>query len=95
MKRGKYLVIKILRTSVIFLPLLALLIWSAPVLAAPGISLSATIGAIGTEVTISGTNFESYKGDTVFIFFDGDEIAGSALIVPQEGTNCSSRWTAY
>ncbi len=85
MKKCRCQIIRMLRILALVLPLLTLIIWSAPALAAPEISLSATIGAIGTKVTVDGTNFESYKGDTVFIYFDSTEIAGGALIVPQEG----------
>ena len=57
---------------------------AAPALAAPQISLSPTSGARGTEVTVTGTSFESYAGDAVHIFFEGDEIADSLLVVPQD-----------
>ncbi len=71
---------------VIILPLLAVFILSTPVLAAPLITLSPTSGAMGTEVTITGTNFDSYKGDSIAITFDTVEIPSSPLTVPDTGT---------
>ncbi|MFC1955951.1 hypothetical protein ACFLWZ_05440 [Chloroflexota bacterium] len=55
-------------------------------MAAPVVTLEPTSGAVGTQVTIIGVNFESYRGDRVFIFFDGEEINSSLLTIPQEGS---------
>ncbi len=71
---------------VIILPLLAVLLMSTPALAAPVVTLDPASGAVGTKVTISGTVFDSYKGDSIHIFFDSTEISGSSpLTVPQTG----------
>ena len=68
------------------LTLLAVPLLSTPVLAAPIITLEPTSGAVGTQVTVTGVNFESYKGDRIFIFFDDEEINSSLLTIPQEGS---------
>lgn len=75
-----------LRILAVTLPLLIVLTLNTPALAAPIITLSASTGAIGTTVTISGTNFESYRGDNVFLYFDSEELSGSPLKVPDSGT---------
>jgi len=62
-----------------------MLAMSTPVLAAPLISLSPTSGAIGTEVTLTGTNFQSFSGDEVSIFFDDVQLDNSPFIVPESG----------
>ena len=77
---------RILHVLAVILPLLAMLIVSTPVLAAPVIILSPTSGAIGTRLTVTGTNFESYRGDNVLIYFDDEEIAGNPVAVPQAGS---------
>ena len=73
-------------TLVVAVPLLAMLVLSAPAQAAPVITLSPASGAIGTNVTITGTVFDSYKGDNIYIFFDDTEIADSGLSVDETGT---------
>jgi len=77
---------KILRKLVVavLLPLLLVLIPATPAWAAPVVALSPTSGAVGTEVAITGTNFESYAGDYVSVFFDKTEIDGT--IIPDNGT---------
>ena len=77
---------KYLRMLAVILPLLAILTLNTPALAAPIINLSASIGAVGTTVTITGTNFESYRGDNIFLYFDNEEFSGSPLKVPESGT---------
>lgn len=77
--------LKRLLSLVIVLPLLAALLLSTPALAAPAVTLSPASGAAGTEVTITGTVFDSYKGDSLHIIFDTTEISGSPLTVPQTG----------
>ena len=76
---------KILRTLAVVLPLLVAFLVSTPALAAPVITLSPTSGAVGTKVTMTGINFASYVGDSISVFFDGEEIANSPMIVPQTG----------
>jgi len=56
-----------------------------PVMAAPLLELSPSSGAVGTTVTISGENFDSFKGDEIYIFFDDKEISASPIVVPQTG----------
>ena len=71
-------------TVAVTLSLLMVLIPSVPALAAPIVTLSPTSGAIGTKVNVTGTNFESYAGDYVSVFFDNTEVGGE--IVPTTGT---------
>lgn len=68
------------------LPLLAAVIPGTPVLAAPVITLSPASGAAGTTVTVNGINFESYRGDNIYIFFDSEKITTSPMVVPQTGS---------
>ncbi|MFC1942351.1 IPT/TIG domain-containing protein [Chloroflexota bacterium] len=70
---------------IIALPLLAILTLSNPVLAAPVLTLVPTSGATGTEVTVTGTVFDSYQGDNIYIFFDDIEITDTSLVVPDSG----------
>jgi len=76
---------KVLRTLVIaiILFLVIVLIPAMPALAAPMITLSPTSGSPGTRVTVTGTNFESYRGDSISVFFDDREI--DSLVVPDSG----------
>lgn len=71
-------------TVAVTLSLLMVLIPSIPALAAPIVTLSPTSGAIGTKVNVTGTNFESYAGDYVSVFFNSTEVGGE--IVPTTGT---------
>ena len=83
MKSGK--AIRIMVVAVL-LCLCLVAIPATPVMAAPLINLSPSSGAVGTMVTISGENWDSFKGDEVYIFFDNEEISASPIIVPQTGT---------
>ncbi len=85
MMRGSCRITITLRIMTAALPIMALLIMSQPALAAPVITLSPTSGAVGTRVTITGSNFQSYSGDTISIFFDDTEIDNSPLTVPESG----------
>ena len=78
---------KIFRTLaiVIILSLLVAVIPAEPVLAAPLVTVSPASGAIGTRVTVTGTNFGSYIGDTLRIFFNKVEITDSPKTVPATG----------
>jgi hypothetical protein len=71
-------------TTVILL-MMAVTILSTPALAAPNITLSPTSGTVGTQVTITGTNFESFKGDQIYIYFGNTEVEGSPRAVPGNG----------
>ncbi len=70
----------------VVLPLLAVLVLSTPVWAAPVITLSPAAGAMGTTVMINGTNFDSYQGDSISIYFDDIQIPISPLTVPGTGS---------
>ncbi len=65
-------------TTVILL-LLAVAILPTPALAAPNIVLSPTSGTVGTTVTVTGENFNSYAGDQLLIFFGNTEVADTAV----------------
>ena len=56
-----------------------------PVMAGPEINISPDSGAVGTTVTISGENWDSYKGDKIYIYFAGEELSASPIVVPQTG----------
>ena len=81
-KQGKILSFIVIA---IILSLLAITIPATPALAQPAITLSPTSGSIGTRVTITATNFESFKNTEVSIFFNGVEIGNSPLTVPDNG----------
>ena len=83
MKSGK--IFRILAV-VLLLPLLLAIIPGTPALAAPILNASPTSGAVGTMVTVVGENFDSYKGDDIFIYFDNDEITVIPITVPQTGS---------
>ena len=70
----------------IVLSLLLVVISVSPALAAPAISLSPPSGAVGTTVTVTGTNFSSYVGDSLSIFLNNVEIDDSPVIVPDTGS---------
>ncbi len=71
-------------TVIVFL--LTVAVPATPVLAAPVISLSPTTGAGGTQVTVSGSNFGSYRGDNIYIFFNDLEIDSSPITIPESGS---------
>jgi hypothetical protein len=77
---------KSLLLPAVIMPLLAVMIMTTPVLAAPMVTLTPASGAIGTRIVIDGTNFDSYKGDEIYIDFDDTEITDSPLTVPDTGT---------
>jgi len=59
---------------------------SQSVSAAPAISINPKSGAPGTKVTIAGSNFASYVGDSLKVFFNDTEIPKTALSVPLSGS---------
>jgi hypothetical protein len=87
MKKASYFIKyrKRLLPLAVIIPLLAALSMSSPALAAPVVTLDPAFGAAGTRISITGTVFDSYNGDDIFLFFDDDEIDGSPA-VPQDGT---------
>ena len=58
----------------ILLSLLQVVIPATPVLAAPILNLSPDSGAVGTKVSVTMENFNSYIGDDIYLFFDDDGI---------------------
>lgn len=80
---GRYRKCLPLLAAILFL--LMALVPGTPVLAAPVVTLSPDSGAVGTSIIITGTNFDSFKGDTIYIFFDDKEIPGSRLPVSEKG----------
>ena len=64
----------------------AALIPATPALALPEITLSPASGSIGTEVTITGTDFASFKNTELTILFDNREIDASPLTIPESGS---------
>jgi len=82
--------IKALRTLavVVTLSIVGVMVTAAPALAAPEIALTPASGALGTEVSVSGQNFESYRGDNISIYFDGREV--DTLVVPDSGSFSST-----
>ena len=64
----------------------AALIPATPALAQPEVILSPASGSIGTEITITGTDFASFKNTEVIILFDNMEIDNSPLTVPASGS---------
>jgi len=64
----------------------AALIPATPAFALPEITLSPASGSIGTEVTITGTDFASFKNTELTILFDNSEIDASPLTVPESGS---------
>jgi hypothetical protein len=60
------------------------ILYAVPVLAAPVLRLSSNSGPVGTPVTITGTVFSSFEGDSIHILFDTVEIS-SPVIVPAGG----------
>ena len=69
---------RIFRILAVFVLLLVWLLGlsGTPVMAGPEINLSPDSGAVGTTVTISGENWESFKGDEIYIYFAGPTITG-------------------
>jgi len=74
---------KIFCICAVVMVLLTLLVPGAPALAAPVIAVTPVYGSAGTLVTVTGTVFDSYKGDDLTLFFDNAEISS---IVPVTGT---------
>jgi hypothetical protein len=67
----------------VILSVLAVVILPTSALAAPAITLIPTSGTVGTHVTLTGTNFASYVGDNIYIYFGNTEVANST--VPTNG----------
>ena len=59
----------------------AAIIPALPVSAAPSISISPSSGVSGTKVVVSGTNFASYSGDKLSLYFDNIEVAPEVVAV--------------
>jgi len=83
MKKTKILGIIVIAS---ILSLLGVVIPATPALAQPTVTLSPTSGSIGTKVTITAINFESFKNTNVSIFFNTKEIDSSPKTVPDTGS---------
>ena len=68
------------------LSLLLVVIPTTPVLAAPILSISPASGTVGTKVTVTGENFDSYEGDDIYVFFDNQGITISPITILQTGS---------
>ncbi len=83
MKRGK--LFRILAAAIL-LSLLLVVTPGIPVLAAPNLGVLPASGAVGTKVTVTGENLDSYKGDDVYLFLDNQEVTINPITVPQTGS---------
>ncbi len=70
----------------VLLSFLLVVIPVTPVLAAPILSTSPDSGAVGTKVSVTIENFDSYIGDDIYLFFDDYGITNSPITVPQSGS---------
>ncbi len=84
MKRGK--LYRILAVAILLCLLLAVITPDTPVLAAPILNVLPASGAVGTKVTVTGENFDSYKGDDIYLFFNNQKVTISPITVPQTGS---------
>ena len=84
MKRGE--LYRILATAILLSLLLVVITPATPVLAAPILSVSPASGAVGTKVTVTGENFDSYKGDDIYLFLDNQQVTISPITVPETGS---------
>ena len=82
MKRGR--LVSVLALAAV-LSILAAVVPAQPAWAAPALHLSPDSGAVGTRVTVTGSNFDSYAGDSLSIFFGSREILASPVTVPATG----------
>ncbi len=83
--KGPTKVLRYLISLALMALLLSIFLPSATVLAAPVITLTPTSGPTGITVTVSGSVFDSYRGDNIHVFFDTTEISSSPFIVPEDG----------
>ena len=63
------------------LSLLVAVVPGQPALAAPTVQLAPASGAVGTRVAVTGTNFDSYIGDSLSVFFGFVEILDSPVAI--------------
>ncbi|MEE8353708.1 MAG: hypothetical protein V3S10_04555 [Dehalococcoidales bacterium] len=75
--------------GIALIALLAALVPAQPSLAAPVAEASPASGGRGTNVTISGFNFDSFEGDRVYLFFNGVAIISSPVVVSGGGFETS------
>ncbi len=83
MKQGK--LYRVLAVPIL-LCLLLVVIPATPVLAAPLLSTSPESGTVGTKVTLTIENFNSYIGDEIHLFFGEQGITNGSMTVPQSGS---------
>jgi len=67
--------------GITLIALLAALVPAQPSFAAPVAEVYPASGGRGTNVTISGFNFDSFDGDRVYIFFESAAIISSPVVV--------------
>ena len=72
--------------AAILLSLLLVVTPGIPVLAAPTLGVLPASGAVGTKVTVTGENLDSYKGDDIYLFLDNQEVTISPITVSQTGS---------
>lgn len=70
----------------LLIPLLLVVMPGTPVMAAPLVTVSPDSGAAGTRVTVNCVNFESYRGDNIYIYFDSTRISTTPIVVPETGS---------
>ena len=73
-------------TLVFIVCLLMVVVPATPAMAVPVITLSPSTGAIGTQMTVTGSNFNSYCGDRIYIFLNDLEIDSNPLTIPESGS---------
>ena len=80
----------------VVLSLLMLLVPATPALAQPEIALSPSSGSIGTKVTLTGTNFESFIVQEPEIeIYPGDGIVGTEVTINGKGFYAGGTVTVY
>ena len=84
MKRCK--LYRILTVAILLSLLLVVITPGTPVLAATILSVSPASGAVGTKVTVTGENFDSYKGDDIYLFFGNQQVTTKPITVPETGS---------
>jgi len=84
MKRRK--LYRIVAVAILLSLLLVVITPGTPVLAAPFLSVSPASGAVGTKVTVTGENFDSYKGDDIYLFFGNQQVTTRPITVPETGS---------
>jgi hypothetical protein len=69
----------------IVIAVMAIIVPTLLVAAAPVISISPTSGVAGTKVKLNGSSFSSYASDLLLVYFDDTEITLSSVIISGTG----------